>query len=143
MLFQTEESLITSFCSCLELCDGQIFREVACYSRRIDILQTRDRTLWAFEAKLSKWQVALEQARHHLIAVDYSVVVLPELLARKIDKSKFVNSGVGLIGASLTDFNTYIEPTKSSFRWEPASSRLRETVRIMETSGGSICISCD
>jgi len=142
-LFQTEESLINRLCSHLELCGDNIYREVACYSRRIDVLQTRDRTLWAFEAKLSKWQIALEQARHHLLAVDYSIVVLPELLARRIDKSNFADLGVGLIGVGSVNVITFIEPVKSSLRWEPASSRLKETVRILRASGGAVCTSCD
>ena len=77
---------------------------------KVDIIgKTRDGNLVAFEAKLSRWRVALNQAYRNTSFAHYSYVVLPELSAKKAlnELHEFERRGVGL--CSVGSHGTKVE----------------------------------
>jgi len=68
-------------------------------SGKTDIVgETNQGELIAFEAKLNKWRVALNQAYRNSSFANYSYVILPMLSSRKAlkEEHEFVRRGVGL-----------------------------------------------
>ncbi len=72
--------------------------------------------LHAFEAKLSKWKKALEQARRNACFAHYCYVVLPSRAGKAALKSKeqFQRQGIGLICMENGEPKIEIEPKRNA-----------------------------
>lgn len=72
--------------------------------------------LHAFEAKLSKWKDALDQARKNRSFAHYCYVALPPATARAAleSKAEFMKLGVGLIIVSTDAARVAIRPKKNA-----------------------------
>jgi len=119
--------------------DGfEVFSEVAYYGHRIDILAVRDETLWAYEAKLSRWNRALNQAQWHMTAVDYSSVVLPLTSVNHVDRESFRQNRIGLVGLSPDGYCVLLPPHPSRLIWPPTREQLFATVQAFRETGGGL-----
>ncbi len=139
-LFDRESDMVSVICRHLVATGYQVFREVAYYGRRIDVLALRHDQFWAYEAKLTQWSRALEQARWHVTAVDYSSVVLPLLLAERVDLLPFRRQGLGLIGITDSQWVTLAPPMTSALMWGPAKAQLFRTVQAFRNAGTPLCM---
>lgn len=82
------------------LCCKGVATEFDFVSGRTDLLAIDDEdSLHAFEAKLTKWRHALEQARRNQSYAHYIYVVLPARSAKSAlnAKAEFCRRGIGLI----------------------------------------------
>ncbi|MCB9895186.1 MAG: hypothetical protein H6839_12100 [Planctomycetes bacterium] len=79
--------------------------------------------LVAFEAKLTNWRKALQQAYRNTAFADRSFVVLPERTAQlaMTHQEDFLSRHVGIISVSRTSFNVLLEA--------PAAAPVRAGVR--------------
>jgi len=141
VLFTRESEMVDCIDRFLTEAGYQVFREVAYYGRRIDVLAVRENQFWAYEAKLTQWARALKQARWHVTAVDYSSVVLPLPLAQRLNPDTFRQQEVGLIGINDTQWVTLVEPVTSSLKWEPATAQLARTVQAFREMRGKRTLS--
>lgn len=97
----------------------KIFEEVGLFSRSIDMVLWDGEIITAIEFKIGNTKKVIEQARIHLIAVDFSCICMPK---RKISlKSNKLIDKYGL-GVWLYDFDSdiledTIEPRKSEIQW--------------------------
>lgn len=139
-MFQTENELVERFCEYLLEGGYEVFREVAFYGRRIDVLAVYENTLYAYEAKLRRWSEALIQAQRHVISVDYSLVVMPSDIAKRLDQGSFRSLGIGLIGMSDDGWISLVDPLPSNCLWEPAKAQLQRTVECFREAGTPLCI---
>lgn len=111
-IFRYEEDLIQIFISHIENGNGNfnfsnIIREFNYNNGKTDILGlSSEKKLYAFEAKLTKWKYAVNQAYRNTIFANYSYVVMPERLDMTVLKNIhfFEKRNVGLI---LVDHNSY------------------------------------
>jgi hypothetical protein len=70
--------------------------------------------LHAFEAKLTKWKKALEQAARNTNYAHYTYVVLPSPAAAAIKaRDQFERRGIGLLVVGETDHRMEIAPKRS------------------------------
>lgn len=139
-LFDKESDMVTLISRLLVEEGYQVFREVAYYGRRIDVLGVREGQFWAYEAKLTQWPRAIEQARWHVTAVDYSSVVLPLPLAERLDRRPFWREEIGLIGLAENEWVSIVEPTTSALMWGPAKAQLFRTVQAFRDARTPLCI---
>ena len=139
-MFNTEDDLVTVLCAYLIQDGHEVFREVALYGRRIDVLAVRKTTMYAFEAKLSRWSQALMQAQRHLVAVNYSTVVMPLSIAQRIRPEPFQRVGIGLVGISWERSVSMTDPSLSRELWEPAQTQLMQTIECFRETGTTLCI---
>lgn len=139
-MFQTENELVERFCEYLLEEGYEVFREVACYGRRIDVLAVLNDTLYAYEAKLHRWSAALAQAQRHVISVDFSLVVMPSAIAKRLDQGAFRSQGIGLMGISHDECISLVDPLPSNCLWEPAKAQLQRTVECFREAGTALCI---
>ncbi len=137
-LFDRENDMVTVVCHHLVANGYQVFREVAYYGRRMDVLALRNNQFWAYEAKLTQWSRALGQARWHVTAVDFSSVVLPLPLAERVDLLPFRRHGLGVIGITHQQWVTLVPPVTSALMWEPAKAQLFRTVQAFRDAGTSL-----
>lgn len=96
--------------------------------------------LWAFEAKLARWQEALDQARAYQRYADRAFVVLPLATSSAACRnlSSFRSAGVGLILVDRGRATVVLRARRSSehdWRREFALSRLSQTGDTTRTSG--------
>lgn len=75
------------------------YLEVPSLGRSIDLVYFKSEEIVAVELKLSDWKRAIEQARDHLLAVEYSYVCLPRRKKTSYLIESFNESPVGLIFA--------------------------------------------
>jgi hypothetical protein len=103
-MFRYEKDLIDTFLHHIDNSPNNwafdiIIREFDYKNGKTDILASKSNHLIAFEAKLSKWKKAVNQAYRNTIYANYSYVVLPESTGstafQNIDF--FQKHGVGLI----------------------------------------------
>jgi hypothetical protein len=75
------------------------------------LVRTKRNEVIAFEAKLSDWRRAVYQAYRNTTYALRSYVVLPELVARRAEKSPetFTNYGVGLCAYTEGELSVLIE----------------------------------
>lgn len=139
-LFDKESDMVSVIGRLLVEKGYQVYREVAYYGRRIDVLAVREDQFWAYEAKLTQWRRAVEQARWHVTAVDYSSVVLPLPLAERLELHPFRRQEIGLIGLAENQWVTLVKPVTSSLMWGPAKAQLFRTVQAFRDARTPLCI---
>ncbi len=139
-LFCREKDMVDVFCRILVGQGYEVFREVAYYGRRIDVLAVFEDQFWAYEAKLTQWPRALDQAHWHVTAVDYSSVVLPLPLAKRVEHQIFRTYQIGLVGLSEDTWFPLVEPVTSPLNWPPAKEQLARTVQSFRNTRNSLCI---
>jgi len=103
--YPTEAKLVDELCEELSSADFP----VSCEKHGLEFNYASGKTdliaicakgkLHAFEAKLTKWQKALDQARRNSCYAHYSYVVLPKMNAKTAikNRNKFRQHGVGLL----------------------------------------------
>ena len=94
------------------------YLEVPCFSRNVDLVVELPEGLAAVECKLTEWRRGLIQARHHLIAFDYSFVCLPNRQITNKMRRAFEEEGVGLLLLTVSEqgfrLQTVMEAPRSS-----------------------------
>lgn len=103
-MFPNEKTLVVKFIDCLESHSSpwgevKLGTEFNYQRGRTDIVAVSEEgKVIAFEAKLSKWKVALQQAYRNQCFADLSYVLLPETEIKNASKnnSEFSKRGVGL-----------------------------------------------
>jgi hypothetical protein len=104
-LYQREENLVLEFITSLEQASPnewgslKVATEFPHLSGRADILAiTEDNKVLAFEAKLSKWRKALNQAYRNTSYANYSYIVVPETIAKRaaLQQIEFRRHHVGI-----------------------------------------------
>lgn len=133
VIYATEASLVqkltlivqdaTSAIQCLAITAEFNFR-----SGRTDLVGIdADADLHAFEAKLTKWKKALEQARRNSSYAHYAYVVLPSKAAAPALKARqeFERRGVGLVVVDHAGHTVEIAPRRS----EPLLPWLTESAK--------------
>jgi len=104
--------------------------EVPCLSRCIDMLLVCGPWYVAVEFKMHAWKRGLAQATDHLLAVDYSVVCMPERLVSARMREAFIDAGVGLwLAPSAYAIRVPIEPAPSDQIWSVARQWLTEYLK--------------
>jgi hypothetical protein len=101
-------------------------------SGRVDMIgKTNSGDLIAFEAKISRWRIALNQAYRSSSFAHYSYVVLPESTCRiaRQNPHEFERRGVGLCSVSPSGIKVEIPASKK----EPIQPWL--TIRALEYIG--------
>ena len=84
---------------------------------RVDIIgSTHDGELFAFEAKLSKWKIALNQAYRNTAFAHYSYVLIPfsKINAALKNQYEFERRGVGLCSFQQNQIKIEIEATRKT-----------------------------
>ena len=84
-------------------------------SGRTDIVAaTKSGCLFAFEAKLSRWRIAMNQAYRNSSFAHYSYVVIPASITKNAlkEKKEFQRRGVGLCSVDSYGINIEIEASK-------------------------------
>jgi len=74
--------------------------ELPFYKYRIDLYgfsHKNDATV-AIELKLKNWKRAVEQTMIYQLCADLVYIAMPEISARRVDKSELESNGIGLIG---------------------------------------------
>jgi len=101
--------------------------EVPCLSRCIDMVVMCGPWYIAVEFKMHAWKRALAQATDHLLAVDYSVVCMPERQVSPQMYVAFADAGVGLwLAQSAYAIRATIPPAPSLQVWPVARQWLTE-----------------
>lgn len=104
LIYRTEEHLVRDLCNALVSQDtewGQVnlVREFDYKRGRTDVVAIdRNRNVLAFEAKLTKWREALQQAYRNTCYAHISYIVVPKETAQKAEKyhREFARRSVGL-----------------------------------------------
>jgi len=146
--YRTELALVDDFASIAgdvgsAFSCSALIREFDFISGRTDLVgMDGNDLLHAFEAKLTKWKVALDQARRNNSFAHFAYVVLPKENARAAIRSQheFKRRGVGLIVVDKKTARLEIEPKRIEplLPWltSKAHSRLGH---VAYTSTGSNC----
>ena len=119
--YLTEESLVQDLARAVTtrnrtLHVQSVAKEFDYSSGRTDLIGLdRSQRIYAFEAKLTKWKKALEQAGRNTSFAHYAYVVLPERSSAgaKRAKGEFQRRGVGLILLGDQALKVEIEPRES------------------------------
>jgi hypothetical protein len=119
--YRTERSLVNDLSSVVKDRNGlvschKIAHEFDYASGRTDLLGLGPQDeVHAFEAKLSKWRKALDQARRNTCFAHYCYVVLPASAANMAlqFEREFVKHGVGLIVLGMQQAKLAIEPRRN------------------------------
>lgn len=101
--YTSEDELVAEFSGRLAV--GEPFRvdmmtrEFDYGSGRVDVIASRDGSIHAFEAKLSRWRDALRQATRARSFADHVYVVVPHAsrFAALRYRQEFVRRGVGIV----------------------------------------------
>jgi hypothetical protein len=81
------------------------------YRKRIDIfLVNKKSETISIEVKVNDWIRALKQAIENMCHSNYSYVALPYEKAEKIEKTLFLENGIGLIGVRKEKVEELISP---------------------------------
>lgn len=83
-------------------------------TKRIDMVATRNRWLYAIEFKVRDWRGALRQAYANLYAADYSYAALWHEAASRADHDIFVKYGIGLLRVKKRGCEVVLAPKRSS-----------------------------
>jgi hypothetical protein len=120
-VFKFESNLVQDFVISIQESDpkyfdvAQVAQEFGYTGGRTDIIaKTCSGEVIAFEAKLYRWKVALNQAYRNSSFAHYSYVVLPETATQKALKqsSEFETRGIGLCSFSASGLTVEIEASR-------------------------------
>lgn len=129
-MFSDEKSLVNHFVSSIQADtspwgDMKLAQEFFYQRGRTDLVAiSPSGDVIAFEAKLSKWRTALQQAYRNLCFADMSFVILPEDSAKNAVKhiDEFSHRGVGLCCFVNDDWEILVDAP----RVQPLQPWLRE-----------------
>lgn len=130
-MFPSEWEMVSAAVARLDELAVEHYLQVPCLFRCIDLVIVRQDITFAVEFKLRDWRKGLEQARDHLLAVDRSVVCLPERRATTTMREAFRQTGVGLSffsDAGSWPFVEVIHPVESAEKWPVAALWLSQTL---------------
>lgn len=105
--YASEEQLVADFSRQLSLGAplrvDMMTREFDYGSGRVDVIASSGGSIHAFEAKLSRWREALQQATRARSFADYAYVVIPHAsrFAALRYRQEFVRRGVGIVTVGL------------------------------------------
>lgn len=105
--YATEEELVADFSRQLSLGAplrvDMMTREFDYGSGRVDVIASSEGSIHAFEAKLSRWREALQQATRARSFADFVYVVIPHTsrCAALRYRQEFVRRGVGIVTVGL------------------------------------------
>lgn len=126
-MFDDEKSLVDDFIVSLQTISSpwgklKIGSEFFYQRGRTDLVAVSDNgKVIAFEAKLKKWRIALQQAYRNKCYADLSYVVLPAYSAKLAYKhlDEFILRGVGICCVTEGDFEVIYDsiPTKPIQPW--------------------------
>ena len=91
-----------------------VSRQVHLGAKRVDIVATTDRQLWAIEVKLRDWRRAMGQAFVNAAYVDNSYIALPANERRRLDGETLRQLGIGLIEFTDKEWLIRLPPRTSS-----------------------------
>ncbi len=95
------------------------------YRKRIDLFLVNKKTeTISIEVKVNDWIRALKQAIENLCHSNYSYVALPHEKAQKIEKTLFLQNGVGLIGVEKEKVQELIPPKFNCYRGEQVGHKI-------------------
>jgi len=139
-MFDNEKSLVDSFIDSLETIPSpwgelKLGSEFFYQRGRTDLVAVSNNgKVIAFEAKLKKWRIALQQAYRNRCFADFSYVLLPTYSANLAYKNldEFILRGVGICCVSEDGFEILHEALLT----EPIQPWLREQAFMYASSGG-------
>ena len=115
-MFENEEKMVLTFIDHLHVSSTpwgtvKVATEFFYQRGRTDLVVVSGGNLIAFEAKLNKWRIALQQAYRNKCFADVSYVILPEREARIASRyqGEFERRGVGLCFVNSSGINIVYE----------------------------------
>ncbi|MBD3189088.1 MAG: hypothetical protein GF308_00505 [Candidatus Heimdallarchaeota archaeon] len=99
------------------------YLEVKYYSRKIDIIATKGKIIFAIEAKIANWQKALQQALTCKICANKVYIAMWHNFIHRIPLNKVKQYGIGLLEID-GNVKEIIKPKKSKLFYKPVSEEV-------------------
>jgi len=115
----------------------QASRQVPILGRCIDLVYLRRGLIYTVEFKLKNWRRALQQARDHRLASDFSYICMPYRVVSRNMKVEFIEAGIGLLFVTNNSdwpFDIILRAKRSDEAWAFARDKVRRYV--IQTSEG-------
>lgn len=112
---RTEAELVNIIKDHFKSCGYCVSTEVPMFSKKIDIVcfNSKSNEVTAIEAKLTKWQKALQQALTYRTCSDFSYIAVPKKCHKNIDNKLLKDIGMGLIVADENGIEILLKAKKS------------------------------